>query len=391
MKTILIVISIFFYENNFAQSFEWCLDSLYSENYVTKCEAIDCVNGFEPEGATEVLVDLIELQQPYLQTRFLSTLYNLGYEDVSTQAYGLISRADEFANDPEYPSDPLEAKVLATAILIYKEDYSTVEYVFEQLNQGEITENKILAIHLLRYIMDNVPSYKQEAKNILMNALNNESEDIRYYSLLYLAEEFGEEMNDELVENFVNSNDSPTKMMALKHLCINNYSELNLLLKQQLESEESSSLRIDIADSLLLRFGEPSDLKAVIDYQPNEPDYTASKLMGYSIDEFIPPKPASLNWSGLIKKLISYTNEMYSYQWIANTQTRDYFISKLNLLNSQIALGRFKDACNTLNKDLLARIDKDLTSNNITTEGYKFLHYYCVYIKEEFPGPLPCL
>ena len=54
------------------RSFEWCLDSLYSENYVTKCEAINCVNEFEPEGAIEVLLELIEQQQPYLQTRFLS-------------------------------------------------------------------------------------------------------------------------------------------------------------------------------------------------------------------------------------------------------------------------------------------------------------------------------
>ncbi|MCL4279729.1 MAG: hypothetical protein KJZ60_08615, partial [Ignavibacteriaceae bacterium] len=65
--------------------------------------------------------------------------------------------------------------------------------------------------------------------------------------------------------------------------------------------------------------------------------------------------------------------------------------TKLNLLNSQITSGRYKDACSTLNKALLVQIEKDLATNKITTEGYKFLHYYCVYIKEEFPGPLPCL
>ncbi len=70
MKKI-ILISFLLAGVNYAQSFEWCLDSLYSENYVTKCEAINCVNEFEPEGAIEVLLELIEQQQPYLQTRFL--------------------------------------------------------------------------------------------------------------------------------------------------------------------------------------------------------------------------------------------------------------------------------------------------------------------------------
>ncbi len=310
-------------------------------------------------------------------------MYNLGYEDVSNQAYELISRADEFANDPEYPSDPLEAKVLATAILIYKEDYSTVEYVFELLNQGEISTDKMLAIHLLHYIMENVPSYRQEAKNILLGALNIEDEDIRYYSLLYLAEGFGEEMNEELVENFVNSDDLPTKMMVFKYLCLNNYNELNSLLKQQLELEEEMSLRVDIADSLLFRFGEPSDLKAIIDHQPNDPDETAKSLMAFSIDKFIPPKPDTLNWLELTTKLISYTDELYQYGWIQNEEIRDYYVQQLNAVNEALVNNEIEEACATINNQILPQSEQDLKEQLITTEGYKFLHYYTIYIKEE--------
>jgi hypothetical protein len=391
MKTLFITLYIFFCSITIAQSYQWCVDSLYSENYGTKISAIRCVNDFEPEGATEVILELIENQQPYLQIQFLNALYTLGYEEVSTQAHNLILRADEFANDPEYPWDPLDAKVFATAILIYKGDYTTIEYVFEQLNQGDITESVALAFQMLTYIMNNVPSYKEEAKNILVGALNNDDEYFRYYALSYLAEEFGEEMNSELVDKFVNDSDLPIRTLALEHLCINNYSELNSLLKQQLEMEVEPSLRIDIADSLLIRFGEPSDLKTVIDYQPNEPDETARPLMGYSIDDFIPPKPATLNCQGMITRLVSYTTEMFTYGWITNTKTRDYYISTLNLLNSQLERRLYAEACATLNVKLLERIETDLAANKITTEGYKFLHYYCVYIKEEFPGPLPCL
>jgi len=60
-------------------------------------------------------------------------------------------------------------------------------------------------------------------------------------------------MNNELVDKFVNSDDLPTKMMALEHLCINNYSDLNLLLKQQLELEE------EIKKTIMKKIGDAHD------------------------------------------------------------------------------------------------------------------------------------
>ena len=383
MKKI-ILIGLFLTGISLAQSYQWCVDSLYSQNYATKISAIRCVNDFEPEGAIEVILELIGNQQPYLQIQFLNALYTLGYEDVSTQAHNLILRADEFANDPEYPWDPLDAKVFATAILIYKGDYSTIEYVFEQLNQGEITVSDELAFHLLHNIMENVPSYKQEAKNILLSVLNNHDEYFRYYALLYLAEEFGDEMNNELVDKFVNDNDLPTRFLALEFLFKQKYAGLDSLLKTQLINDSTGVLRTAIADSLLQKFGEPSDLKAVISYQPNEPDETARSLMGYSISDFIPPNPDTLNWQGMITKLLSYTDELFQYGWIKNEETRDYYIQKLNAVNEAVGNhGATAEACTIINDEILPQAEQDLKEQLITAEGYKFLHYYTIYIKEE--------
>ncbi|WP_304132230.1 hypothetical protein [Ignavibacterium album] len=384
MKIAIIISSIFFCSISLAQTYQWCIDSLYSENYNTKLLAIDCVNYFKPEGAIDVLVDLIEEQQPYLQIQFLNALYTLNYDDVITKAHELISRADDFENDPEYPWDPLDAKVFATAILVYKGDYSTIEYVFDQLNGNEITYNNIIAFHLLPDIMANMPNYKDEAKNILLNELDNENVDIRYYALLYLAQEFGEEMNNELRNKLINDNDLPTKIMALEYLFINNYSELNSLLKQQLELEEEPSLRINIADSLLQKFGEPSDLKAVIDYQPNEPDETARSLMRYSIKEFIPPKPDTLGYYDLCIRLISYTEEMFEYNWILNKETRDYYAERLTEIYQSIEnTGEISYACSIINERILPQVERDRAEELITSEGYKFLYYYTTYKKEE--------
>lgn len=390
---IIILFCLIVIAQSYAQNYENCVDSLYSENYGAKVIAIECVNYFKPEGAIDVLVELIDTQQPFLQIQFLNALYTLEYENVETEAHELIARADGFYEDPEYPWDPLDAKVFATAILVYKGDYSTIEYIFEQLYQDEITLGDALPLEILSIIMKNVPSYREESKNILLGELNNDSEEIRYFVILYLAQEFGEEMNNELIEKFVDDSDLPTRTLALQYLCINNYSELNSLLKEQLELEEEPSLRIDIADSLLLRFGEPSDLKAVIDYQPNEPDETARSLMGYAIDEFISPKPENLDYYGLCTRLITYTDEMFVYDWIQNEETRDYYSQMLTVVYESIeSTGEIGDACSVIDERILQQLEQDLAEELITIEGYKFLHYYTIYIKEEIEeeyGPCP--
>jgi len=144
------------------------------------------------------------------------------------------------------------------------------------------------------------------------------------------------------------------------------------------------SLRIGIADSLLFRFGEPSDLKAVIDHQPNDPDETAKSLMGYSINEFIPPKPDSLNCYELCEKLISYTGELFQYGWIRNEETRDYYVQQLAEVNKSIEItGEINDACVIIKDQIIPQVERDLKDELISEEGYKFLHYYTIYIKED--------
>lgn len=327
--------------------------------------------------------------EPYIIYEYMRTLYVLESENLESYALEFIEFADNFPN-MEPSDDPLRAKVYATHILFTLNNYSTSDYAFEIINRDFPKVNSD-AQDIMVLALRNVPELREQARIELLRMIDNCPDNfVRFYSLDVLKDYYEHDFINYFLDWFENDTYAPIRMRCLAYLSELHYSQLDPLLKSRLSQDPDWSLRIMIADSLLLNFGEPSDFKAVIDYHPNEPDETASSLMAYSIDEFIPLKPDTLNWSGLITKLISYISEMYSYQWIANTLTRDYYISKLNLLNSQITLGRYKDACNTLNKDLLARIEKDLISNYITTEGYKFLHYYCVYIKEEFPGPLAC-
>jgi hypothetical protein len=348
------------------------------------------------EFADELEVRIFAQPEPFMIDMYLRTLKEIESPNLYEITIQFMGIADDFANmNP--PKDPLESKVMATDILFSFGDYSTANYVFEILERDRPQINEI-ALALLKEIILNVPEHEQQAKSELLYIVNNipatttGPEDFnRYNAVSYLSEIYGSEVQENVINLFRNDPFMSVRSKCLKILFDLNYQDLNQLLKERLLVDSDWPLRISIVDSLCKVFGEPSDLKAVIDYQPNEPDETAKSLMGYSIDEFIPPKPASLNLLVKVTKLISYVSEMYSYQWIANTLTRDYYITKLNLLKRQIESSRFRDACTTVNNDLLPRIETDLTANNITIESYKFLHYYCLYIKEDFPqGIQPC-
>ena len=163
----------------------------------------------------------------------------------------------------------------------------------------------------------------------------------------------------------------------------------NLLLKVQLIQDPSWSFRVDLADSLLIKFGEPSDLKAVIDYQPTEPDETTRSLMGFSIQEFIPPRP-TVSTSEMIDNLQSFTQELLQYGWITEYSVYNLYQNKLSVIEEAYNKQKVNALCILLD-DFLSYTE-GLSRILLTIEGYKFMHYHGTYIKEnvesEF-GPCP--
>jgi hypothetical protein len=152
------------------------------------------------------------------------------------------------------------------------------------------------------------------------------------------------------------------------------------------------SMRTTIVHYLLEEFGAPSELKFVSDYQPNEIHPTSKSIIGFYIQNFIPPKPDKMNWNGLATKLITYTDEMLQYGWIANQQTKDFYTTKLqDIITLMNQTNEIDSTCIIINTVLLPQVEQNLQEKLITTEGYKFLHYYTIYIKEEIEEELgPC-
>jgi hypothetical protein len=153
------------------------------------------------------------------------------------------------------------------------------------------------------------------------------------------------------------------------------------LLKTRLSIDPSWSLRTDIADTLLIKFGEPSDLKAVIDYQPTEPDTTGSSLMNFSIRDFIPPVPSSsITTEQMAVNLLAYTDELYEYEWITDEEAYEAFRGDIAFLIEVIRAQVPETICSTLLNILYMCEDK--YNNELTTEGYKFLKYHTTYIRD---------
>jgi hypothetical protein len=388
MKIIYLLYFVFFLNSNvFCQI---SIEDLDNPIFSVRLSALERI-------VKEKLVDFIpEIQSRLfdqttltMQFSFLEALAKLDDPEIESWTLQFIENADNF----QYPDDdPLYYKVLATGLLFDIGNYSTVQYLFDLLNRDRDIVNPS-SLALLKITIMNIPERSEEATEELVRIFNNAKIDgiFRNVALDILYDTDYTDIMNLALTAAINDQSPVIRDNAIRILKTNNYSGLHNLYVQQLSIDSDPTIRSRYATSLLNLYGEPSDLKIVIDYLPNETDTTILSWVDLAVDNFIPPKPDELNWQGMITELVSYTSEMFTYGWITHAKTRDYYISTLNLLNSQLERQLYTEACATLNIKLLDRIETDLAANKITTEGYKFLHYYCVYIKEEFPGPLPCL
>jgi len=165
-------------------------------------------------------------------------------------------------------------------------------------------------------------------KNILMAQYNSKSEYHRYFAMYFLTEKYGSEMVERLRSSFVSDIDLPIRSRALEYLLVLDKNNLRPLLRIRFRSDSEWSFRTCLVDTLLAHYGQPSDLKSVIDYQPTEPNEIARSLIGYSILDFIPPHPM-ISTSDMIDSLISYTSQLYQYNWIKDSTNYKTYLTEL--------------------------------------------------------------
>lgn len=286
-KVIIILLILVFFSANICPQENDPIEDLYKYDPWVVTLALEVIQRDKLEEAVPIIVGLIEEKQPFIQLKFLETLLFFDYSEIVDISIDLISRADAFA-DSIPPFDPLEAKAIATGVLFTQENYSTVDYVFELFDRDKPQVNQT-ALYLLPIIAQSIPNYSLQAKNELLYAFeNNVDTEYRSLAISFLVSLDGSEMLDVVVEMLNTSSKLSDKRQAYNLINRINDASLNSFLKDRLSIEQEWTLRILISDSLLIKFGEPSDLKAVIDYLPFETHSTVSYSISAEIENFIP-------------------------------------------------------------------------------------------------------
>ena len=383
-KKIIIVISIILFYHTFisAQSNQEFVNNLYSDDFLLKFSSILVIEKDSIIEALPVLNELIESQPPLMQKEFLSAMAALGDPNLYEDVLAFMQRSSNF-DQGEYPLDSIDANVFGTSLLFSMNDFSTYHYIFASLKQTAESVN-ITAFNMLKYIIDFVPEKEDSAKQFLIDFWDNSTDDYyRSSAMRDLVERYGLEFTDRLIYTFENDS-MPLKISAFEFLSSLKYSGLQQLLRSRLPIEESWSFRATISDTLLKKYGLPTDLKIVKDYQPTEPNSTARSYMNHSLKKFIPPKPDStVTALVMTDTLISYNNQLYNYQWITSDSLHSNYSTRLQTIRDYIANSNYTSAQTEID-DMQTSVEENYNSPSplLTTEGWKFLHYYLEYIGE---------
>lgn len=351
-------------------------------NLIASCNSIDLLEDLENSYFNE--------ERFYIKENMLLTIYKLNSPNTHDLVYDFLASLDEL--EKSILDDERYSRLVVTKILFDLGDYSTHQYVFDFV-ETRFEIPAIVAIQMLSRIIEQLPQFAGTAKIKLENYSKNSTlQNMRAMAITFLVHHYGSEYVNDCISKFYDDESYIVRNTAFQLLSSLKVANLNSMLKERLTQDPNWSLRVLISDSLLKKYGEPTDLKAVVDYQPYEPDETARSLMAYSINHFVPPKPGNLGYDQMILQLISFTEELFQYEWIKEEEVYIYYYDKLNELRETIENGYIEEACGLIQEDLLDKIEVDFQSyGTLTIEGYKFLHYHTIYIKEDFEQEFgPC-
>lgn len=356
------------------------IQNLYSQDENIIIEAINEIISDSIYQAIPHLIDLIESEPPFIQMDFLRALSFFRHESAIPQAIRLIKNADDLFG-ADVMLNPYKARLMATAVLFNFENYSTASYIFEIIDIRKPSLSRD-AIVLLPFVYRKIPELAERSISELLYAYLNSDYDksLKYFTFSVLAELNYDSFQPEIINQLKNSDYYQIRYKAFEVLNEKNYTNLNNLLKYMIQNEVESSLRTLAVDSLIIKFGEPSDIYFLRNHIRIEQDSIASSLMSFALSSFIPPRPV-LSTTEMINNLINYNTEMYGYGWIRDENHYSIFDVSLNKIKEYYRRPDLENLCREIFM-LNDRIETGRNEDKITTEAYKFLHYHLIYIKE---------
>ncbi|MFC2136449.1 HEAT repeat domain-containing protein [Bacteroidota bacterium] len=365
------------------------IDRLSDPSLNTRSAALSSIIKYKVYEARDVLESKIWDESRILQPDYLAALLALD----SPRIYELTNAFIDTINVNPKGNDNItpiaeEQRARAAGILFELGDYSKVEYVFDLIEKYKPHTN-VYATELLPNIIRNVPTHSERAKNELINSAKSGLLHERIIALMYLVGSVGDDALPNILEILVNDEDPGMRAVILGELLpVKGTIEINLILRNRLSEEEIPSIRAQIADNLLFRFGDPSDYKFVLNYIHNESDSVVKSSIIHSASMFTPKEPDStITIETMLDTLISYTDQCYGYEWLGDADYENELFAIIQNAQKHLQSSDFLSCAKEIKsfQESIEQVHADSSgsySKYVSGEAYKFLYYYPKYILE---------
>jgi|GEM_PF-2882745 len=355
-------------------------------------EALSKIEEHHVTAAIPALEENMWDQRADQQYWFLHALWRLGSPNTLQIARAFVETTytESFKAQISF-RDTLQFRVDATEILLDLGDYSTVSSVFKIL-QRDTTSHYGNAVRLLDDIATKIPELSDSVAVLLRRvAVNDINRLTRWTALTSLIALYGDEAIPTLINTANNDPEPSNRIFALRKLIELDYNEIQSLLRQRLFSEPEPVYRTVIVDTLLLRFGSPSDLHTVQEYLNWEQDPIGRSLTTKLLDLFEPPLPIdTTSIEFMIDDLVSTKHSVAALNWLSDggfvdeldndLESAKNFIRSGDSVQCAVQITRFQGKVTSEYNDTT---NED--SRFVTEEGRTFLYNKAKYILDRLP------
>jgi hypothetical protein len=409
-STIILVCIILLSSLMFAQTVpqrekQTIIDSLYSNDEGVRSRAIKNVIRYKVTEAVPLIEEII-WRKPCvgLKLKLLEAIAKLDTNNISFFAHTIIDSAGYFdRNFPETCRDSFLTRVEATDYLVQRNDFSTVQNVFDILDTTKSKRGfEDVTFLVLKDIALRSSQYADSAKSLLRKSILNPKLDALYRRLAQLYyEQISAPDAMEILKTAIETDPNWLKRRIFIGILLErNYIGLRELLFDRSQNDidyKSRGTSVGIlmnVDSYQLfkkKFAEPQDYNAVAEQYKREQNDTAKNDMLYYLDWFKPLNIVdSLALPKVLDSVATIMNQCIGYGWIGNQSFLIELDSNLTVARGYIVAVDSNNCVHEI-KIFQQKVDEEyrdsLDGDNkfITIEGWKFLYYNAQYILDRLP------
>ncbi|MEW5797983.1 MAG: HEAT repeat domain-containing protein [Bacteroidota bacterium] len=333
-----ILISVTYSQVTEEQKQKWIQD-LYSSNEDTVFSAMlsISVNGVQEalpvaEANYDKLigVELRQLFLSYLATYKSSKATAMIHNFIDSIKYFMIRENRKGEIYRSNISDTLYYQIHCAQYLLDMGDYSRVQLIIDDMQRPKSLS---LAIYWVQ-IFNEMPQYASIVKSKIIEYINDTTKPGGVFksSLLYdLRKKQGSAFFPDMLEFVRTSPDPWIRHIVLFELLEMDYPSSLELLKERFLQDSYSTMKREIAETLLTRYGSISEYAFLKNNIGAVSRPIVAEMIQDRLKEFIPPKPsAALSVKDLLDTLYVLVKNVQLQNWLGNTHFANDLTKKLD-------------------------------------------------------------